>query len=256
LIDSHTHLTYKHYRRDLEQVLGRARDAGVTAFITVGYDVRSSEAGIEIAEKHDDVFAAVGVHPHDAKCLDAAALGRLEELADHPKVVAVGEIGLDYYRDLSPRHVQEQAFIEQIGLAKKKGLPVIVHDREAHAKTVAVLKQEGVRRGVLHCFSGDINMARQAIGLGLHISFAGPVTYGGKRAVDVIRWVAEDRIMVETDCPYLAPVPFRGKRNEPAYVRYVVERIAEVLGKSSEEVDRTTEANTRLLFAMGTDPAL
>jgi TatD DNase family protein len=248
LIDSHAHLTMKQYRRDLPSVLKRARQAGVTAVITVGVDLASSEAGVALAEVSEDVFAAVGVHPHDARMLDQATLERLEELAGNAKVVAIGEIGLDFYRDLSPRHVQERAFRKQIALARKHELPIIVHDREAHRRTIEILRDERVERGVLHCFSGDVNMARQAMDLGFHISFAGPITYDGKRAGEILKHVVPDRIMVETDCPYLAPVPFRGKRNEPAYVRYVLEKVARLLGRPTDEIAYLTESNTRTLL--------
>lgn len=248
MIDSHAHLTMKQYRRDLPSVLKRARQAGVTAVITVGVDLASSIDGVALAEVSEDVFAAVGVHPHDARMLDQATLERLEELAGNAKVVAIGEIGLDFYRDLSPRHVQERAFRKQIALARKHELPIIVHDREAHRRTIEILRDERVERGVLHCFSGDVNMARQAMDLGFHISFAGPITYDGKRAGEILKHVVPDRIMVETDCPYLAPVPFRGKRNEPAYVRYVLEKVARLLGRPTDEIAYLTESNTRTLL--------
>jgi TatD DNase family protein len=250
VIDSHAHLSFKQFRKDLPEVLRRAREAGLTAMVNVGCDLASSEAGVRLAREHADVYAAVGIHPHDAKTVDAAALSRLEELAEDPKVVAVGEMGLDYYRDLSPRHLQEQAFRDQIALARKKGLPVVIHDRDAHAKVMQILKEEQVSRGVLHCFSGDVNMAKQAVGLGLYLSFAGPITYDGAKAREVISKVPVDRILIETDCPYLAPVPFRGKRNEPAYVRYVLEQVAESLGLSSDDAGRLTERNTRMLFGL------
>jgi TatD DNase family protein len=216
MIDSHAHLTAKAYRKDLEAVLERARDAGVKSILTVGFDMASSEAGVRLAEKHPDIYAAVGIHPHDATTLNLDALGRLEELASSPKVVAIGEIGLDFYRDLSPRRTQEDAFRLQIGLAKDLELPIIVHDRDAHQRTVQVLREERVSRGVLHCFSGDLNLARQGAEIGLYISFAG--------------------------------VPHRGKRNEPAYVRYVLARVAQVLNRPIEDVDNLTEQNTRSLF--------
>jgi TatD DNase family protein len=250
VIDSHAHLTYKAYRNDLGAVLDRAEEAGVKAIINAGFDMPSSEAGLRLAEEHARVYAAVGVHPHDAETLNLDALGRLEELADHAKVVAIGEIGLDFYRDLSPRRVQEDAFRLQIGLAKNLDLPVIIHDRDAHQRTMQILKEEKVSRGVLHCFSGDLNLARQGVELGLYISFAGPITYNGKKARDIIKWIPEDRILVETDCPYLTPVPYRGKRNEPAYVRYVLERVAGYLEKPVHEVDLLTERNTRALFGL------
>ncbi len=248
MIDSHAHLTFKHYARDLADVLTRARDGGIGAIINIGCDLASSEATVRLANGHENIFAVVGVHPHDASTLDADALARLDALADDPMVVAIGEMGLDYYRDLSPRHVQEQAFRDQIALAGKKDLPVVVHDRDAHAKVMQILKEEKVSRGVLHCFSGDLNMARQAIDLGLYLSFAGPITYNGHKAREIMGKVPLDRILIETDCPYLTPVPFRGKRNEPAYVRYVLARVADILGKPVPEVDSLTGTNTRTLF--------
>jgi TatD DNase family protein len=248
VIDSHAHLTYKAYRKDLGAVLERAREAGVTAIINASFDLPSSEAGVRIADEYENVYAGVGVHPHDARTLNLDVLSRLEELADHPKVIAIGEIGLDFYRDLSPRRVQEDAFRLQIGLARDLDLPIIIHDRDAHQRTMQILKDEKVSRGVLHCFSGDLNLARQGVELGLHISFAGPITYNGKKARDILKWIPGDRILVETDCPYLTPVPYRGKRNEPAYVKYVLERVAEYLEKPADEVGRLTEENTRRLF--------
>jgi len=250
VIDSHAHLTYKAYRKDLEAVLERAREAGVTAIVNASFDLPSSEAGVRLTEDHDNIYVAVGVHPHDAKTLNLEVLGALEELADNPRVVAIGEIGLDFYRDLSPRRTQEDAFRLQIGLAKNLDLPIIIHDRDAHQRTMQILKDEKVSRGVLHCFSGDLNLARQGVELGLYISFAGPITYNGKNAREILKWVPEDRILIETDCPYLTPVPYRGKRNEPAYVKYVLGRVAELLERPAEEVGRLTEQNTRNLFAL------
>jgi len=258
MIDSHAHLTSRQYRSDLGAVLARARDAGVRAVIDVGIDLASSEAAVRLAGAHGgqdrqagvEIFATVGVHPHDASKVGAEVLERLETLAEDPRVVAIGEIGLDYYRDLSPRHVQEKAFRDQIALARKRGLPVVVHDRDAHAKVMQILKDEQVTRGVLHCFSGDLGIAKQALDLGLYLSFTGAITYGGSKAADIIAKVPPDRLLVETDCPYLAPVPLRGKRNEPAYVKYVVEKMAAALGRTSEEVDSATEANTRRCFGL------
>jgi TatD DNase family protein len=192
----------------------------------------------------------VGIHPHDATTLNLDALGRLEELASSPKVVAIGEIGLDFYRDLSPRRIQEDAFRLQIGLAKDLELPIVIHDRDAHQRTMQVLRDERVSRGVLHCFSGDLNLARQGIEIGLYISFAGPITFNGKKAREILGRIPEKRILIETDCPYLTPVPYRGKRNEPAYVRYVLQRVAQILGRPTDEIDHLTTTNTRTLFAL------
>ena len=250
MIDSHAHLTAKQYRGDLAAVLRRAKEAGVKCIINVGFDLDSSADGIHLADVHENIFVAAGVHPHDARTLDADAISRLEELADHPKVVAIGEIGLDFYRNLSPRRFQERAFRQQIGLARKKDLPIIVHDREAHRRTMEILKEERVTWGVLHCFSGDLNLARQGLELGLYISFAGPITYDSRKAGEIIRRIPVDRLLIETDCPYLTPVPFRGKRNEPAYLKYVLARVAEILGRPEDELDRLTETNTRELFRL------
>ncbi len=250
MIDSHAHLTVKKYRKDLDAVLSRARKAGVSAVVNVGFDVDSSADGVRLARDRSDVFAAVGVHPHDAATVDDYVLSYLEELAGDAKVVAIGEIGLDFYRDLSPRRVQEEVFVKQLALAERVGLPVIIHDRDAHRRVMEILKGEKVSRGVMHCFSGDMGLARQALDLGLHISFAGPITYNGAGAAAIIRKMPPERLLIETDCPYLAPVPFRGKRNEPAYVKYVLERMAQVLGRPVEEIDALTEGNARRLFGL------
>ena len=253
MIDSHAHLSLKQFRSDRAAVLARAREAGVRAIIDVLLEpdipvtprVRPAnlppDPGVEI-------FTAVGIHPHDASKVNIAMLERLEALADQPGVVAIGEIGLDYYRDLSPRHIQEQAFRRQIALARKKKLPVVIHDRDAHTKVMQILKEEQVSRGVLHCFAGDFGIARQGLDLGLYLSFAGNITYGGSKAAEVIKKMPVDRLLIETDCPYLTPAPFRGKRNEPAYVRYVAEKVASILGKAVEEIDALTERNTRACF--------
>jgi TatD DNase family protein len=248
LIDSHSHLTARKYRRDLEAVLSRAREAGVVAMITVGFDVDSSAEGVHLAGKHADVFAAAGVHPHDADTVDDFILTYLEEMAADPNVVAIGEIGLDYYRDLSPRRVQEEVFVKQLALARKVDLPVIIHDRDAHRRVMEILKSEGASNGVMHCFSGDMGLAKQVLDLGFYISFAGPITYNGGKAGEIISKMPPDRLLVETDCPYLAPVPFRGKRNEPAYVKYVLERAAQARGKAAGEVEALTDENARRLF--------
>lgn len=236
------------YRKDLDAVLARAREAGVLAMVNVGCDADSSAGGTHLAEQHPDVFAAVGVHPHDADTVDDYILSYLEELSAGPKVVAIGEIGLDFYRNLSPKRIQEEVFVKQLSLAKKVGLPVIIHDRDAHRRVMEILKTEGASLGVMHCFSGDMGLAKQALDLGFYISFAGPITYDGRKAGEIIRKMPADKMLIETDCPYLTPVPFRGKRNEPAYVRYVLERVAGILGKPVEDVEALTDENARRLF--------
>jgi TatD DNase family protein len=238
----------KKYRNDLDAVLARAREAGVRAIVNIGCDADSSADCVHLAEGHSDLFAAVGVHPHDANTVDDYVLSYLEELSANPRVVAIGEIGLDFYRDLSPRRTQEDVFVKQLALAKKVGLPVIIHDRDAHRRVMEILRSEKASSGVMHCFSGDMGLARQALDLGFYISFAGPITYNGGKAGDIMRKMPPDRLLVETDCPYLTPVPYRGKRNEPAYVKYVLERVARFMGKPVEEVEALTDENARRFF--------
>jgi TatD DNase family protein len=248
LIDSHAHLTMRKYRKDLDAVLARAREAGVLAVVNVGFDADSSAEGAHLAGRHSDVFAAVGVHPHDADTVDDYVLSYLEELSAKAEVVAIGEIGLDFYRNLSPRRIQEEVFVKQLALAKRVGLPVIIHDRDAHRRVMEVLRAEGASNGVMHCFSGDMGLAKQALDLGFYISFAGPITYDGRKAGEIIRKMPADKVLIETDCPYLTPVPYRGKRNEPAYVKYVLERVAGILERPVEEVEAITDGNARRLF--------
>jgi TatD DNase family protein len=267
LIDSHAHLDFRKFDADRERVIERAQEAGVSTIVNVGADLASSRRAVELAARHEQVYAAVGMHPHDAKKLDGAALAELRELALQPKVVAVGEIGLDYYRNLSPRDVQRRAFQAQLAWAAKLKRPVIIHDRDAHdqimeilagwAKTVDRTPLTG-RLGVLHTFSGDRAMADQAIDLGFYISISGPVTYKNARQLpEIVRTLPRDRILVETDCPFLTPHPYRGKRNEPAYVRIVAERVAELKGISLDVLAERTTANARHLFQFETaDPTV
>jgi TatD DNase family protein len=255
LIDTHTHLDFPQFDGDREQVIERAANAGVKAIVNVGTDLASSRAAVALAEAYPQIYAAVGVHPHDAKTMTGETLEELRALASHPKVVAVGEIGLDFYRDLSPRDQQRQAFQQQLALAREVGKPVIIHDREAHKEVMAILRRwaEGCQQpvGVLHCFSGDLAMAQEAIELGFYISIAGPVTFqNARRLRELIRQLPLEKLLVETDCPYLAPHPHRGKRNEPAYVKLVAQEVARIKGTSSEEVARITSDNAQALFAL------
>ena len=232
-------------------MLARARAAGVTGFLTIGTDVATSEAAVALAAAEPDVQAAVGIHPHDARTADPTALDRILALARAPKVVAIGEIGLDYYRDHSPRDAQHAALVAQLRLARQVGKPVLLHCREAHADLLAICRAEGVADvgGILHCFSGDLEVARQGAELGLLISIAGPVTYpNARRLAEVVRQLPLDRLLVETDCPYLPPQPWRGQRNEPAYLPVTAARVAELVGVSPERVAAaTTENAVRLL---------
>jgi TatD DNase family protein len=207
---------------------------------------------VELAEKYPQLYAAVGIHPHDAGRVTDACYEIIRNLAlSSAKIVAIGEIGLDFYRDRSPREAQESVFRAFLHMANELDKPVIVHDRDAHQRVLNCLREEGTQRGVLHCFSGDAAMASEAIAMGLYISIPGTITYPANEALrEVVRAVSIDRMLVETDCPYLAPVPFRGKRNEPAYVRLAAERVAEVKGLSLEDVARITTKNVRDLFGI------
>ncbi len=262
LIDTHTHLNSPRFKSDRERVIERAATAGVKAIINVGASLASSQAAVALAEAYPQIYAAVGVHPHDAKTVTKEVLEKLGALASHPKVVAIGEIGLDFFRDLSPRDKQRQAFQQQLALASEAGKPVIVHDRDAHSEIMAILRRwvEGDHKpsaishqpvGVLHCFSGDLAMAQEAIGLGFYISIAGPVTFkNARRLRESVRQLPLEKLLVETDCPYLTPHPHRGKRNEPAYVKLVAQEVARVKGLSLEEVARITSGNAQALFAL------
>jgi len=250
LIDSHAHLDSPKFDGDREAVVERAREAGVAAILNVGGDLASSRAAVALAERYDFVYAAVGVHPHDARTVTPAVLDELRALARHPKVVAVGEIGLDYYRDLSPRPVQRQAFADQLALAAELGLPVVVHSREALDDVLAGLRGwEGT--GVLHSYSGGLERLEEVLELGFSIGISGPVTFPKAERLRVVAAaVPLERLLVETDCPYLTPVPYRGRRNEPAYVRYVAQAVARARGMEAEPLARATADNARRLFGI------
>jgi TatD DNase family protein len=258
-IDSHCHIDGPEYDADRDEVITRAREAGVTTMLNVGTgDPHSGafERAVELAEKHKEIYAAVGVHPHDAKLFDDAAERRLVNLSqESQRVVAWGEIGLDYHYDHSPRDVQREVFHRQLKLARELNLPVIIHSREADEDTVSILREElsGYQRaGVLHCFGGSLQMARDAIDLGFYVSFAGNLTF--KKAEDlrdIARQLPLERLMVETDCPYLTPVPFRGKRNEPARVVETAGCLATLHGMDVGKVARMTSENFSRLFGVG-----
>jgi TatD DNase family protein len=257
LLDSHTHIDMREFDADREGVLQRAREAGVTAVIDIGIDIASSEAAIALAEKHSDVFATVGIHPHDASKVTDAAIARLEALAKHPKVVAVGETGLDFYRNRSSKESQVEAFKRQLELASKAGLPVVIHSRNANDEVFEILREwvagmkDGRRPvGVLHCFSGDADLGKKYIDMGFLIAFDGPVTYPKSSAAGVAKEIPLDKMLIETDCPFLTPQAHRGKRNEPSYVSYVASKIAEVKGVTGESVAEVTSANAIRLFRL------
>jgi len=248
LIDSHAHLDFPQFDTDREAVIARAREAGLAAILNVGADLPSSRAAVALAEQYDFIYAAVGVHPHDARTVTPAVLDELRALARHPKVVAVGEIGLDYYRDLSPRPVQRQVFADQLALATELALPVVIHSREAYDDVLAALRGwQGA--GVIHSYSAGLERLEEVLALGFFASISGPVTFRrAHRLRAVAAAVPLERLLVETDCPYLTPVPYRGRRNEPAYVRYVAEAVARARGISDEALARATADNARRLF--------
>ncbi|MGH9971552.1 MAG: TatD family hydrolase [Pyrinomonadaceae bacterium] len=256
-IDSHAHIDGSEFDADREEVIRRARDAGVSTILNVGTgDPHSGalERAVELAETHEGVYTAVGTHPHDARLFDDKAEERISSLVKGSRVVAWGEIGLDFHYDNSPRDVQMKVFRRQLVLAREALLPVIVHTRDAEVETIDILRAEWAGAGlpgIMHCFSGSRELALKTIELGFSISFSGIVTF--KKADDlraVARAVSADRLLIETDCPYLAPVPYRGKRNEPAFVVEVARSLAELHEISLEEMGRITSANFRRMFGL------
>lgn len=252
LIDSHAHIYYRDYAGDFDAMMIRAAEAGVGAMIVVGTDIESSRESVKLAEQYPHLYAAVGIHPHDAGRVTDACYDVIRTLAlSSPKVVAIGEIGLDFYRDRSPRDQQETVFRRCIQLAIELDKPVIVHDRDAHERVMEILREESIHRGVLHCYSGDAIMAAEAVRIGFYISIPGTITYPSNEILrDVVRKITIDRMLLETDCPYLPPVPHRGKRNEPSYLRITAEKVAELKGLSLEDVARITTKNVADLFGI------
>lgn len=252
LFDTHAHLDDdEDYGEDREEMLRRAREAGVALIVNVGYDLESSRRSIELADKYEMIYASVGVHPHGAGEVADGYLEQLAQMAAHPRVVALGEMGLDYYRDRSPRPAQRKVFREQLALAKRLDKPVVIHDRDAHGEILDILKKDGPwpAGGVLHCFSGSWEMARDCLALGFYISIAGPVTFPhAPKLKDVAARVPLERLLLETDAPYLTPVPHRGKRNEPARVFYTAAEVARLRGLETEDLARACAENGRKLF--------
>jgi TatD DNase family protein len=251
-IDTHAHLEMEAFDKDRDAVLERAAAAGLTAIVTVGTTLPDCEKAVALARRYAPVYSAIGIHPHEVKGIDAAAYDALRFLGRETKVVAIGEIGLDFFYDHSPRDVQLRCFAGQLDLAEELDLPVIIHDRDAHAETLGLLRErKGRLQGVLHCFSGDAAMARECVELGFHLSVAGPVTYPkADQLRAAVQEVPLERLLIETDAPYLAPQRYRGKRNEPAYVIETARRLAEVRGVPAGEMVELTAANARRLFGI------
>ncbi len=257
LVDSHAHLDFSNFNGDREEVIQRAKRAGVQLILNVGFDLDTSKKSIALAETYPFVFAAVGIPPHDASRAPSLYLEELARMADHPRVVALGEMGLDFYRDRSPRKLQREVFRQQLQLAREKNLPVIIHDREAHQEVMQILQTDGLPApgGIMHCFSGDLALAKWSLRLGLYISIAGPVTYPKNAALgQVAANVPLDRLLIETDAPFLTPVPRRGKRNEPAYVALVAEKIAALRGTTPDNIGQACLDNARRLFQVEAGP--
>jgi TatD DNase family protein len=254
VIDTHAHLDFKQFNKDRSQVINYALSNGVERIINIGVDLKSSRNSVKLAEQYDQIYAAVGFHPHDAKDLTDEALKELEKLAGYKKVVAIGEIGLDFYRNLSSPEVQIKAFKKQIDLAKRLKLPIVVHVRDAWNDAIKVLKESEAESvgGVLHSFSGSFEQAELAQSMGFHLSFNGMLTYPDSKTSQVAKDISLDSILVETDCPFLAPLPYRRKRNQPAYVKFVLQRLSELFSPLTfEDTERVTTLNACRLFKLG-----
>lgn len=250
LIDTHAHLHLSQFEDDRDAVLARADAAGVRRIVEIGYDLASSRAAVALAEQHAHIFAVVGIQPNYPDDGHAVGLAEIGQLATHPKVVAIGEIGLDYYWNKAPHDLQEQLFRAQLGLARDLGLPVVIHSRDAQADTVRILRDAARGQpGVMHSFSGDWAYAEACLDVGFLLSLSGPVTFPKASALhEVARRAPLERILTETDCPYLAPQPYRGKRNEPAYVRLVAERIAALREQPLEQIAAAVWQNAETFF--------
>lgn len=252
-IDSHAHLDLLDFKKDMPDVISRAKEGGIENIITIGIGVQECNAAMKIAEAYPSIYAAIGIHPHNAKSLDLKTLDFLEDNAKNNKVVALGEMGLDFFRNHSSRKDQILAFRAQLDLAKSVKLPVIIHDRDAHDETLSILEEEkaGLTGGVIHCFSGDLEMAFKCIDMGFYISIPGTVTFkNAKKQQEVVRELPIEKLLIETDCPFLAPVPYRGKRNEPLFVTHVAEEIARIKNMHIEDVARITVSNTKEIFSI------
>ncbi|RXT08992.1 TatD family hydrolase [Ammoniphilus sp. CFH 90114] len=251
LFDTHAHLNAEQFQEDQEEVIRRAKENGVSRIVNIGFNRETIPTSLALAKQYDFIYTAVGWHPQDAKDMREEDYDWLRELSKHEKVVAIGEIGLDYYWDTSPREIQQVVFRRQIQLARELKMPIIIHNRDAHQDVVDILKEEKAAEvgGIMHCFSGSLEMAKQCLDMNFYISFGGPVTFkNAKKPKEIAQEIPLDRLLIETDCPYLTPEPYRGKRNESGYVRYVAETIAALRGMSVEELAQHTTNNAKRLF--------
>ena len=251
-VDSHAHIQLDRFKSDRSIVIKRAEDAQVNTILVIGFDLQTSRSAVDLANKYDQIYATVGVHPHDAKDFTFKTLHEVGQLAEHPKVIALGEMGLDYYRNLSPKPLQKKVFEEQLDLAEELNLPIVIHNRNDFADILSILENRRyLTGGVLHCFSEDVKSMQKTIDLGFHIGIGGPVTYKKSQPLkQVVEVMPEDSFLIETDCPWLAPQFRRGKRNEPAYVTAVAEKIAELRQITTESVGQISSQNFRRLFSI------
>jgi len=253
LIDSHAHLEMPDFKKDLEVVIQRAKESGVEYIFTVGTEKKDWRRALEIANSHPTIYAILGVHPHNAKEIDDQTYPMLRELCRDKKVRALGEMGLDFFRNLSPRDTQLKRFREQIGVARELVLPIVVHDREAHRETLEILKSENAEEcgGIIHCFSGDYEMAKICMDMGFYISIPGSITFKNAESFrEIVKRIPLESLLVETDAPFLTPEPFRGKRNESGYVRYTAQRLAEIKKVSFEKVAEVTTENALRVYRL------
>ncbi|MGZ9587077.1 TatD family hydrolase [Paenibacillus marinisediminis] len=253
IFDTHTHLDNKAFDEDREQVIARAVEQGVTRMVNVGFNRETIPTTMELAEKYPFIYAAVGWHPTDAITMEKSDIDWIAKLTEHEKVVAIGEIGLDYYWDTSPKDVQQRVFRQQIGLARELKMPIIIHNRDAHEDVIRILREEKAKDvgGIMHSFSGSWETAKMCMDMGFYISFGGPITFkNAKQPKEVLKQVPMDRLLVETDSPYLTPHPYRGKRNESAYVRLVAEEAAGIKELDFEEFCKKTTDNALTCFDM------
>ena len=249
--DSHAHLDDARFQPDFDDILARMRENGVTGMMNIGCDLPSSERSVALAERYDWIWAAVGSHPDDADLVDEARIARYRALCQNPRVRAIGEIGLDYHYEDIPREIQKNAFRMQLALAQELSMPVVVHEREAHEDGMRIIDEFPEVKGVFHCYSGSLEMAKELVKRGWYIGFTGVITFkNARKAVEVAEWLPLSRTLIETDCPYMAPEPYRGKRNQSSYIRYVAEKIAELKEMSQEEVIAVTEKNARDLYGI------
>ncbi|MBI3788150.1 MAG: YchF/TatD family DNA exonuclease, partial [Ignavibacteriales bacterium] len=272
-IDSHAHIFFEDYKTEQGDVLKRAQDAGIECIIVPGTNIETSKEAIELSERYDFVYACVGFHPHEASKANDETLRTIEELSKHKKVVAIGEIGLDFHYDFSPREKQIEVFEQQIRIAVGRNLPIVVHTRESMAESIAVVEKAvalngkwrgnslddhsryPASKGVFHCFTGDAHQARHLLEMGFYVSYPGIVTFKNSPVIETLKTIGYDHILIETDSPYLAPVPLRGKRNEPSNIPLIANKIAEIFHAASEDIARTTRYNTKKLFGIKpTDP--